>query len=243
MSAMKLSIGNNPETPQLQAQFSRREIRTLMLRPGFKELRASFRPETSPVDVRSGTPQNTERYTLLAGKISSQPVATHEAQLRPFVRLLEWGSVLTSYRLNVETANVNNLITLKDITTEQFMDDQYGLQAVVRWPKVAPKKVGELVSTAMQNFGREVRYGSFGDTWDYNKQVYLEFQRLGQDSETVRNKVKFHTYPTYSIQPDPYFHATDYGNHFEIGVGHLGSHKEQLVCLVGAIAIGHADLM
>lgn len=240
---MKLSIGNNPEAPQLEAQISRRDVRILLQRPGFAELRTSFGSEHATNDIRLTTTDGVESYSLLADTMNCWPIRSHEVRLRPFVRLLEWGCLIDHSLPNLETASPTDSFVLNEITTERSFNGLFSLRSIVKWPELPSKQVGEIVTTVMQSFGKQIQYGSYANAQQYDNEVGADYHRkeINHIGATMPDKVILRTDERCLVQPVSRFRSNISASHFEFEEIRLGSHKEQLVSLVGALAIGHAD--
>ncbi len=87
----------------------------------------------------------------------------------------------------------------------------------------------------------QLRYGSHSNAWQYDQEIGLQYQRNQKDDDAnpLPDSVAIHTYASNLIRPKPY--CAHNGPHFELEEGRLRSHKEQLIHLVGIIAIGNAD--
>ena len=235
---MQVTIGIDPERPKLEAHLSHRDVSLLMDRPGFAELREGFITHVGLRDVSLIETAEYETYALHANRIGSGPPATHERRLWPFVRLLEWGTI-------VDEQKPAMAVKLIEIESQKSFDGHYHVETIVRWPKASDKQIVETTTTAMQLFGRQLRYGSYTRPQDYDREVGVGIARSAQrqsDHATDRvnvTNVDIHTLPSNFLRAGHAF--TNKGSYFEVGGNCLKTHKEQLVHLVGAIAIGYTD--
>lgn len=235
---MQVTIGLDPEQPQLEAHLTYGDVSVLMDRPGFAELRGDFHPIGNNHDVRLIQSNQYETYALQAKRIGSGPHAAHEKRLWPFIRLLEWGTIVGGR----EPAMA---VKLLEIESQKSFDGHYHIETKVRWPKASDKQIIETATTAMQIFGRQVRHGSYTLPQDYDREVGVVIARSphrqpdhAADRVNVTN-VDIHTVPSKPLRIGQAF--ANRGSYFEVDGNRLKTYKEQLVHLVGAIAIGYTD--
>ncbi len=236
---MQVTIGANPEKPLLEAQLTHQAVEVLMGRPGFAELRASFTSPGGNKDIRQSQTNDHETYSLLAKRIGKRPQQAHEQHLRPFVRLLEWGCIVKDSEDAVTTS-------LQEIESQPSLSGEYHVETRVLWPQTQDEQVIEFATTAMQQFGKQLRFGAYNQPSKYDCEIGLTYRqkikRLTDEDEHVRegfSTVDIHTFASSYPRARGAFCDKDY--FFEIAGNRLKSHTEQLIYLVGVTAIGCAD--
>lgn len=236
---MKIFLGDNVERPVLSARFTNHSIEKLMNRPGFAELSAEIGELNDNKDIKIEKTSRYFTYSLMANRIRRRPVASHEQRLYPFVRLLEWGCILGG-------SDQYSTVTLQEIDSRPSLDGYYRIRTRLRWPDQEDKTVSNIATTAMQAFGRQLLYSSYRRASEFDREVYVDVAEKDRDYKLSKLDVRRAEINTAPSPTSPWSggrNSQDYGTHVIIRGNYIASLKEQLVHLVGAAAIGHADTL
>ena len=232
---MKIEIGESAGRPLLSATLKIKTLNKLADRIGFNELYG--RLVQSP-DIRIDRQQYAETFTLQAKKIGRRPAEAHESRLKPFVRLLEWGCIGQE-----KQHHTDRIFRLNEIDTEPSLNGSFRIESALTWPLRKDKIVSEIASTAMQNFGQQIRYGNYRRSGVFDREVYTWLNRTPpreEDDPELRN-LTIHTAAGLKENMRVNSEMKNRGICVEVSGNYIRSHKEQLIHLVGAVAVAQAD--
>ncbi|MBC7708287.1 hypothetical protein H7Y63_03620 [Polaromonas sp.] len=232
---MRLTIGPDIEKPQLSALIKPGALAELHERGPFNQFYESVLTEESIVVAEA---DNGTTFTLdTECAVRCEEKTGQPRSLEPFARLLEWGCIAGGYE-------PGSLYRLLDLESRRAFDGYYPVESEGMWPASEDKIVSELVTQSMQNFGRQLKYGSYKDRKAYDQEVYgfLATAEIHSGSTaTLLRTILINTadYPAGKINERRLSDAKGY--YFRIDGYCISSHKELLTHLVGVIAVTHSD--
>lgn len=225
---MKLSVGEL-EKPLLTASIKSSTLDVLMQRPGFE---AAHQAALATTDVRfsSNRPGDRLRYSLLASRLGRRPHSTHEARLGRFVDLVRWFSIAETFD--------DGPVGIADIDVEPCLDGFLPATMRIELPAGNDQATAVYATNIMYNMGRQLRYARFRDPSWYRQHIRADIK----SADSIYKKRAY-------VQTGPYEPGHYYsdprcqieGRKLELISRGLTTYKEQVMYIVGAVALATAD--